>query len=402
MVRLALSLFAIQAGFHGFTAALPVALARAGVSNGEIGLIVGIAALVQVPAAFAAGAVVDRIGGLRVLAIGGVAYLVGCVILLLPGVEPGGPTLPFVVARFFQGIGIAGNLPAAMSLVPRLTSVKRRGVGLAFIGSAHNLTMVAMPPVSIAVLSATSLHGVALTMTAAVLFGLALVVLVPFRFQEPEPADAAAPTHPAARRHLGLALRRSWVPLLGMVVLYITHWGVITAYLPQRAEAAGADIGLFFAADGIAVLLSRVPTGWLADHVKSLYLMLSGLTLNALSVLMLTTPPTTPLLIGAGLLGGVGGGLVMTPILLELARRSTDDDRGSAFSLFSASLASALVVGSIGMAPLVQGIGFDAALLVGLAGIAAAGAVAISDRELRTHPQADRHVGQLQRSADIT
>ena len=401
MVRLALSVFAIQAGFHGFTASLPVALARAGVSNGEIGLIVGVAALVQVPAAFAAGAVVDRIGGLRVLAIGGVAYLVGCVILLLPGVEPGGPTLPFVAARFFQGIGIAGNLPAAMSLVPRLTSARRRGVGLAFIGSAHNLTMVAMPPVSIAVLAATSLHGVALTMTVAVLIGLAVVLLVPFRFREPEPGEAPIDVRRAATRHLGLALRRSWVPLLLMVVLYITHWGVITAYLPQRAEAAGAEIGLFFAADGVAVLLSRVPTGWLADHVRSIYLMVAGLVVNAISVALLTLPPTTPLLVVAGLLGGIGGGLVMTPILLELARRSTDDDRGSAFSLFSASLASALVVGSIGTAPIVQTLGFEAALFVGLAGIVAAGIVALADGELRTHPKSSGRLAQLPRIADI-
>lgn len=401
MVRLALSVFAIQAGFHGFTASLPVALARAGVSNGEIGLIVGIAALVQVPAAFVAGAVVDRIGGLRVLALGGAAYLIGCVILLLPGVEPGGPSLPFVAARLFQGIGIAGNLPAAMSLVPRLTSARRRGVGLAFIGSAHNLTMVAMPPVSIAILAATSLHGVALTMTAVVAVGLALVVLVPFRFREPEAVAEHPSVQHAARRHLGLAMRRSWIPLLLMVVLYIIHWGVITAYLPQRAEAAGADIGLFFAADGIAVLASRVPTGWLADHVRSAYLMVAGLTLNAISVLALTLPPSTPLLVVAGLLGGVGGGLVMTPILLELAKRSTDEDRGSAFSLFSASLALALVVGSIGGAPIVQALGFEAALYLGLAGIIGAAVIAVSDGALRAHPQAAVRFDDLERTADI-
>ena len=401
MLRLGFSVFAIQAGFHGFTASLPVALARAGVSNAEIGLIVGMAALVQVPAAFVAGAVVDRIGGLRVLAIGGAAYLVGCAILLLPGVEPGGSSVPFLIARFFQGVGIAGNLPAAMSLVPRLTSLRRRGVGLAFVGSAHNLTMVAMPPVSIAILSATSLHGVALTMTLVVAAGVALVLLIPFHFREPEGADPTIAAHPVARRHLGLALRPTWIPLLAMVVLYITHWGVIVAYLPQRAEAAGADIGLFFAADGVAVLLSRVPAGWLADHVRSIYLILAGLIVSGTSVALLTAPPTTPLLIVAGLLGGAGGGLVMTPILLELAGRSSDPDRGSAFSLFSAALASALVVGSIGAAPVVQTLGFEAALFVGLAGIVGAALIGLSDGQLRAHPDAERHVAALERTADI-
>ena len=63
VLRLALALFALQAGFHGFTASLPVALSRAGVPDPQIGLIVGVAALVQVPAAFLAGVIVDRLGG---------------------------------------------------------------------------------------------------------------------------------------------------------------------------------------------------------------------------------------------------------------------------------------------------------------------------------------------------
>jgi DHA1 family multidrug resistance protein-like MFS transporter len=387
MLRLAFSLFAVQAGFHGFTASLPVALTRAGVSDPEIGLIVGVASLVQIPAAFVGGVVVDRVGGLRVLAMGGLAYLVGCGILLLPGVEAGGPTGPFIVARLFQGVGIAGTLPAAMSLVPGLTAPERRGIGLAFVGSAHNLTLVAMPPLSLAVLAATSLRGVAVAMTGVVIVGLVVAFAAPFRFREP----AADETHREAQREVaprrfGLALRPSWIPLIAMILLFIVHWGVVIAYLPQRAEASGADIGLFFSADGLAVLASRVPSGWLADRIRPVLLILIGLALTAAAILLLTLPPTTPLLIVAGLLSGSGGGLVMTPILVELSRRSGDADRGSAFSLFSAALAAALVVGSIGAAPIIETVGFEVALLAGLAAVVGAAFVAAADRGLRAHP----------------
>ena len=394
VVRLAFVLFAVQAGFHGFTASLPVALARAGVPDPEIGLIVGVAALVQVPAAFVAGVIVDRAGGLRVLALGGIAYLIGCGILLLPGVEPGGPALPFVVARFFQGVGIAGSLPAAMSLVPHLVPPHRRGVGLAFVGSAHNLTLVAMPPVSLAILAMSSLRGVALAMTGVVLVGLAVALAAPFRFRAKAPGESHgdAPRHAAARR-FGLALRRSWIPLITIILLFIAHWGVVIAYLPQRAEGVGADIGLFFAADGAAVLAFRVPSGWLADRVRPILLILAGLGATAVAIVLLTLPPTTTLLIVAGLLGGAGGGLVMTPILVELSRRSADADRGSAFSFFSAALAMALVLGSIGAAPIVATAGFEAALLVGLAAVGAAAVVAVVDGGLRAHPRARSRAG---------
>jgi MFS family permease len=389
--RLALALFAVQSGFHGFTAALPVALARAGVPDPQIGLIVGVAALVQVPAAFLAGVTVDRVGGLRVFTLGGVAYLIGCAILMLPGVEPGGPAGPFVVARLFQGFGIAGTLPAALSLVPRLVDPSRRGFGLAFVGSAHNLTLVAMPPLSLAVLAATSLRGVALLMAVLVVIGLVIIWIRPFRFRPATTVVGGAtgqgdgPVH-EARRKFGFAFRRSWAPLIAINLLFIAHWGVVIAYLPQRAEAAGADIGLFFVADGVAILLSRVPAGWLADRMRAFILMLVGLSMTAVMIVLLALPPTTPLLVVAGLISGAGAGLVMTPVLVELSRRSGDADRGSAFSLFSAALAMALVIGSIGGAPFVATFGFEVTLLLTLGGIAGAAALTLWDRGLRARP----------------
>ena len=387
MLRLAFAVFAVQAGFHAFTASLPVALARAGVPDPQIGLIVGTAALVQIPAAFVTGVVVDRVGGLRAFSVGGLAYLVGCAILLLPGVEPGGAVGPFLAARVFQGIGIAAILPAALSLVPRLVASTRRGFGLAFVGSAHNLTLVVIPPISLAILAATSLHGVAMAALGSVLVGLAIVRVVPFKFSptgEDEP-DGPGPTE-VARRRLGFAFRRSWLRPIVIDLLYITHWGVIVAFLPQRAEAAGANVGLFFVADGIAIILTRVPTGWLADRIRPVYLVLTGLAATGCAVIVLTSAPSTQLLIVAGMLTGSGGGLVITPLLVELSRRSRDADRGSAFSLFSAANATALAIGSIGGALVVATLGFEIAMVATLTAIVTAAIVTASDPGLRSLP----------------
>ena len=170
-------------------------------------------------------------------------------------------------------------------------------------------------------------------------------------------------------------------------MLYIAHWGVIVAYLPQRAEAAGADIGLFFVADGIAIILSRVPSGWLADRIRPIILMLIGLAMTAVMLILLVFQPTTPMLVVAGILSGAGAGLVMTPVLVELSRRSGDADRGSAFSLFSAGQAMALVLGSVGGAGLVAAFGFEVTLLATLAGIAGATIVTLSDPGFRARPQ---------------
>jgi len=158
----------------------------------------------------------------------------------------------------------------------------------------------------------------------------------------------------------------------------------VVAYLPVRASQAGADIGLYFAADGLAIFLMRLPTGWLTDRITTRTLVTTGATATAVAIAMLLLPLTTPLMIVSGLIGGAGGAIVMTPILVELSRRSTDADRGSAFALFSGGLATAMTLGSIGGAPIVAMFGLSAALAVGIALIGASIALTLADASLRS------------------
>lgn len=393
VLRLALALFAAQAGFHGFTASLPVALARAGFGDAQIGFIVGTAALVQMPAALVAGVAIDRFGGLRLFATGAAAYASGALVVLLTGVEPTTPVAAMLGARVLQGIGIAIVIPSALALVPLLVAPKRQGFGLAFMGSAHNLTMGVLPPVSLVILAASSMRGVAAFVLAAIALGVFLAAGIRGRLAEAAHAEMAvtgrdpgaaarAAVRPATRR-FGLVYRGAWTSPLVLTVLFAAHWGTIVAFLPQRAEAAGADIGLFFAADALAIFASRVPTGWLADRVPTRWLLLVGVVITVASLALLLPRPTTEWLVLAGVGTGVGGGFVVSPLLLEFARRSDAADRGSAFALFSVAFAAALSLGSIGGAPLVAQVGFEPTLAVGMAALALSGVLAVADPSMR-------------------
>jgi len=381
MLRLSLALFLVQAGFHGFTVSIPLALSRAGRLDAEIGAIVGLAPLVQIPAALVAGALVDRFGGLRLFVVGGLAYLGGTLVLLLPGLDPSASSVPFVIARLLQGIGFGMTLPAAFSVIPRLVPAARRGVALATAGASHNLTLIVLPPLSIVVLDRYGLEGVCILVASLVALSLLVALARPVR-----PLPATDGDLGQARRKFGFAYRRSWVAPLAIVILFTVHWGVITAYLPQRTDAAGADIGLFFAADGIFVLLARFPSGWLSDRVPGVWQVLAGLALTAFGVLLVLLPFTTPLLIAAGALTGAGAALIVVPILLALSERSSDADRGSAFALFSASFAAAIALGSIGTAPLIDLLGFEVLLVATVAALILAAVVALADRGLGARP----------------
>lgn len=378
MIRLSIALFLVQAGFHGFTASIPLALARAGRPDPEIGAIVGIAALVQIGAALVGGALIDRFGGIRLFVAGGLAYLAATTILFAAGVGPEA-TPAVIVARVLQGVGFGLAVPSALSVVPSLVRAARRGTAIAAAGSSHNLTLVVLPPLSIAVLDLYGFAGVTVMVAVLVAGALALVVARPIVMREP------TATHlEAAQRHFGFAWRPQWVGPLGVTVLFVLHWGVLSAYLPQRAEAAGANIGLFFAADGLFVLLMRVPAGWLADRIAPLWPVLAGIAMTFVGVALLFDPPTTPVLVLSGTLTGVGAALIVQPLMLALTARSSDTDRGSAFALFAASFAASIALGTVGTAPLINALGFGTLLAIALVALAGSAVVAFLDPGLRS------------------
>jgi predicted MFS family arabinose efflux permease len=130
------------------------------------------------------------------------------------------------------------------------------------------------------------------------------------------------------------------------------------------------------------VVLLRIPIGFLPESIAAARLVHAGHALTTVAIALLIQPPSTLVLVIAGVLIGSGAGLIITPLLVELGRRSDASNRGSAFALYSAAVAGAHATGSIVAAPLVALAGFEAAVLLAGIGVAAAAAVTVGDRGL--------------------
>jgi MFS family permease len=380
VLRLGLALALSQVGFHAFVASLPVALLAAGRGDAEIGALMGVAALMQIAAAFVAGGLIDRFGGRRVFLGGSAAFAVAAGLLASGLAAPAGATWLLVVVRLLQGIGLAACAPAAYSLVPGLVSAQRVATALSFAGMAANVSLAASPPISLALLGQGSLVLVATVTLASVLVGMAL--LWPTAAVQARARSATVGTRPRTFRP---AWRRAWLAPLAVSALFVAHWGVVTGYLPQRAEAYGADVGFFFTADAVSIMLLRVPGAALQGRLGSRAMMLAGVaaTFGALALLLLL-PPSTPILIVAGLGTGSSGALILPAIMVEISNRSSDDDRGSGFALFSVAFSVGIAAGSIGLAPLIDTIGWQLALGAGMASLLLSGVVVLLDPSLRT------------------
>jgi MFS family permease len=368
-----LVVFTIQSGFHGFTGALPVALAESGVDSTGIGIVVGSSSLCLIVAAPIAGILLDRVGSIRMLLLGGACYIAGAIILAVSPVSAEAPIWPWLVARGLQGIGFAVVVPSALTLVPLVVPDLRRGFWLTFTLLSQNLTVALMPAISLAVLRASSLAGVAVMVAAMAAIGTLLVRTLP------RPGDGAGgATHPTAARRFGLAYRASWTAPLAVALLGVCYWGLVLAHLPPRAEAAGTGAELFFLGYGASVIATRLPAGWLSDRCPARPLVLAGLLTSVVSMMLLMAVPTVELLVAAGALSGTAAGLLMSPLLLELSRRSSNADRGSAFAMFAVATGAANAIGSIGGAPIIEALGFSAALVAGMVAVVVAGLVVVA------------------------
>ena len=159
----------------------------------------------------------------------------------------------------------------------------------------------------------------------------------------------------------------------------MVYWGVITAFLPIEVPPDQVpNVGWFFAADALAVMAARIPTGYMADRFGARWLLVAGVATTGVAIVTLLISPSLATLLIAGAGTGLGAALLLPPILLALTRRSDERDRGTAMALYNTSIASAVGAGSLGGAVLVQRIGFQATLVASLIACLAAAPIALA------------------------
>jgi DHA1 family multidrug resistance protein-like MFS transporter len=384
VIRLAIALAFGQTGFHAWIATIPVALHSVGRPDGEIGAIVGAAAVFNIFGSLAVGGLLDRFGGRTVYFAGCGAMALAAAPIALGIVDAHSSFAMWLPVRLLQGVGLAAVLPAIQILVPDRVTPARMPTAMAGVGVAANVSLALTPPLSLLLLEGSGLAAVGVAVCLSAASGVALLATESRQKFTLKPAASDPVTRPS--RGFRPAWRPEWAVPLSCVFLFVAHWGVVVGYLAQRSEAAGAEIGLFFTGDALALLAVRVPAGWLAGRIPALPLLLAGTVITAASLALLLLPPTTPLLVLSGIGTGAGGALVFPVLLIELTRRSDSRDRGSAFGLYYVAFGSGIAIGSLGIAPVFDRVGFEPAMAMGILACLASGVVALFDAGLRRDP----------------
>jgi MFS family permease len=343
-----------------------------GTSALSVGLIEGIAEATASITKVFSGALSDRLGRRKLLAV--VGYALGA---LTKPVFPLAGSLEWLVgARFVDRIGKGIRGAPRDALVADVTPPALRGAAYGLRQTLDTIGSFTGPLIAMGLMWWTANHYQTVFWVAVVPAFVAVALLVLF-VREPRRTAAAAAAGPAR-----FPLQRSEIARLGPAYWRVVALGFVftlarfsEAFLILRADAAGLPpmwAPAVLVVMGIAYAVSAYPAGALSDRVSRLQVLGVGLVLLIAADLVLAFVPG---LWGLGLgvaLWGLHMGFTQGSFAALVADSSPATLRGTAFGMFHLLSGIALLLASVLAGALWDGMGYRGTFVCGAVLAAAA------------------------------
>lgn len=357
-------------------ALLPIYMATVlGASALQVGLIEGIAEATAAITKVFSGAISDRFGKRKLLAV--IGYALGA---LTKPVFPLATGMGWLVgARFVDRVGKGIRGAPRDALVADVTPPELRGAAYGLRQTLDTIGAFTGPLLAMALMSWTANNYQRVFWFAVLPAFIAVAILVIF-VKEPERAPAAAAAQP--RR---FPLQRAEVARLGRAYCWVVAVGVVMtlarfseAFLVLRAVDAGLPAmwaPLVLVVMGVAYALSAYPAGALSDRLPRHQVLAAGMVLLVLADLALAwLPGLWGLALGAAL-WGLHMGCTQGLLNAMVADTVPANLRGTAFGVFHLVTGVALLLASVVAGALWDSWGHQGTFMAGavFAGVATLG-----------------------------
>ena len=331
-----------------------------GASVGIRGLIIGLYSITNTPANIMFGRLIDRVG-YKVPLIAGLAgdalSMFFYSLCRLP--------VHLALMRSFHGISGGLVAPATMSITADYSDSIEKGRAMGFYGmSIAAATLAGYGGGGFIVFR---LGRRALFLLGAVLLtiGVVLSLLLPID-KKKSGMTAQASLSEGLKQVKGLLRRRGLtVSYCSIFAQYFTFGGVVTL-LPSYLENLGMEdfhMYMLLAIFAIMFIILQFPSGVLSDKVGRLIPTIGALSLGIVSVVILPSLVTFPLLAVGMSLYGIAYGMLFPSISALIADHTVPEERGLATGVFHALLTAGVAIG----APIMGWVGGVVGIQSGLA-----------------------------------
>lgn len=313
-----------------------------------------------------AGALADRRSRRAQVMLGRTTSAVGAgaltAWLAAGGGNPSGPW-PVVAAALLVGVGFAISTPAMQALVPALVQPRELPSMVTLDTTPFTLARAAGPALG-ALILATAGPAAAFGVAAASQFLLAAVVGV-IRLRQVEERPSADTSVWAGIRHVRAD------PVLMLLLAAVVGIGlgvdpVITLTPALAAElGSGANlVALMASAFGLGAATTPLVLGWIRKRTRETAIGPFGLTLLALSLVVLAASTTAQLALATLYIGGVGMMLGITSFTTQIQQRLPEQLRGRVMGLWAVCFVGSRPLAAVLNGTLADTLSTQAALLI--------------------------------------
>lgn len=315
-----------------------------GATTVTVGVVVGAYSFANLPANILGGILVDRYGRRRVIITSLIAAALAVFAYSLAT-----STGMLIITRLLHGIAGGVLMPAVFALASDRAKTGSHGRTFGKLGAVIGLAAVIAPASAGIIRQAGGFEAVFYTVTALFLGAAVFAAITIIDPARPDTSrQLASPQRDVFRTLLALpALRRA----LAATVMLTLAAGVLAAYLPDAADAAGAGastVGTLFTVYALfagAVMLSRVSRR--IDMFGADRPAIAGLFVIAVGFAVFAVAPTVGLLAVGAAVFGAGYGLVFPAVSAQTSLLTDVSVRGRAFGLFNVAFSVGLAFGPV-------------------------------------------------------
>ena len=282
-----------------------------GASAALMGLVGGLMNLVSLFCRPIAGNLADRISKYKLSFIGAVFMTAACVGYIFAPNE-----VVVIIARIINGFGFACCSVCMATWMSNMLPKEKIGSGMGVYGTMNALAMAVAPAIGV---SAYQAFGYRVSFVIALVFSLAIIVVIQFTGDKGEPetenADAGENGSDAGdaagrqRRKLEL-IDVKVIPIALIIMRFAIPYCATQSFLVTYAEVRGlhVSVSLFFPAYAAVLIVLRLSLRNLFDKLPFRIFLLSSALSELLAILLLTIMKNNAVMLLAScfLAGGYG------------------------------------------------------------------------------------------------
>ena len=320
---------------------LPLYILEHGGNQGDIGVVMGLFALASAISRPWVAEMIDRLGRKRSYTLGSILMLASPFLYL--GIQDplGSAYLPFLLLRALHGVGLAICFTSVFTFMADILPQDRLNEGIGMFGIS-GLIGIAIGPI-LAEIMLEHFGFVGLFIVAGILSGISLIIHQPLKESAPAGQETRDPT-----TFFGLFRREKFI-VVGLISLLfgvgLAGSGNFVAPLAEERNL-GFISAYFFCYSGGAITI-RFVNGWLSGKFGENRILPCSIVLYMAGLLLLPLAYNQEVLCVAGILSGIGHGLLF-PLLNTMAVRDESASiRGKATGIFTGGIDSGIFAGSL-------------------------------------------------------